>query len=81
MSTLQSEIIHATHVFFKDHRLYVHLNDEREISVPLAWFPRLLHATDEQRQGWELIGQDVGIDRESVDEDISVAGLPGWPSD
>jgi hypothetical protein len=41
----------------------------------------LLHATDEQRQGWELIGQDVGIDRESVDEDISVAGLPGWPSD
>jgi len=79
MSTLQNKTVLARHVFFKDNRLYVHLTDEREISVPLSWFPRLLHATDEQRKDWELIGKGVGIHWEAVDEDISVAGLLGLP--
>ena len=47
----------------------------RELSVPLAWFPRLLHATPEQRQAWELIGRGEGLHWEELDEDISVAGL------
>ncbi len=81
MSTLPREVVHATHVFFQNERLYVHLDDEREISVPLGWFPRLLHATEEQRQEWELMGQGQGIHWESIDEDISVAGLLGLPSD
>jgi len=59
----------------------VHLVDGREISVPLDWFPRLHHATDEQRQQWELIGQGVGLHWEAIDEDISVAGLLGLPND
>jgi hypothetical protein len=81
MSTLHSDVVHATRVFFREERLYVHLDDEREVSVPLAWFPRLLHATEEQRQGWELMGQGQGIHWESIDEDISVAGLLGLPED
>lgn len=73
--------LHITRISFQNDRLYVHLSDEREIGVPLAWFPRLLHATDEQRSDWELIGQGVGIHWDMVDEDISVAGLLGWPND
>ncbi|HKF39315.1 MAG TPA: DUF2442 domain-containing protein [Ktedonobacteraceae bacterium] len=43
--------------------------------------PRLHHATAEQRQQWELIGQGRGIHWEAIDEDISVAGLLGLPND
>lgn len=44
----------------------------REISAPLLWFPRLLHATLEQRANWELIGNGIDIDWPQVDEDIEV---------
>lgn len=81
MSTLQGKMIRAADISFKGDRLYVLLTDEREISVPLSWFPRLLNATDEQREAWELIGQGVGIHWEKIDEDISVAGLLGLPED
>ncbi len=55
--------------------LSVTLTDGRTISVPLAWFPRLLKATAKQRAEWELIGGGIGIHWESIDEDISVASL------
>ena len=55
--------------------LNVSLVDGRTISVPLAWFPRLLHATSEQRSRFELLGDGEGIHWPEVDEDISVAGL------
>jgi hypothetical protein len=58
-----------------DDALHVVLADGREISVPLAWSPRLLAATPEQRSEWRLIGGGVGIHWESVDEDISVESL------
>jgi hypothetical protein len=51
------------------------LADGRTIIVPLAWFPRLLHATPEQRRRWELLGDGEGIHWPDVDEDLSVAGL------
>jgi len=57
------------------HALKVVLADGRVVSVPLAWFPRLLGATPKQRAGWELIGGGIGIHWESVDEDISIASL------
>src|SRR5436853_7552017 len=71
----------ATNVYFDVERIHVSLSDGREISTPLEWFPRLLNATDEQRQQWELIGRGVGIHWEDIDEDISVAGLLGLPND
>jgi hypothetical protein len=51
------------------------LADGREISVPLAWFPRLRDATLEQRRNWRLIGGGVGVHWPDVDEDISAASL------
>ena len=55
--------------------LSVDLSDGRTISVPLAWFPRLIHATQEERDNWRLIGHGEGIHWEDIDEDISVEGL------
>jgi hypothetical protein len=56
-----------------DDCLWVDLEDGRTIGVPLAWFPRLLHATREQREAFELSRR--GIHWDALDEDISVAGL------
>jgi len=55
--------------------LSVVLTDGRTISVPLAWFPRLLHATPEQRDHFELTGNGQGIHWPDLDEDLSVSGL------
>lgn len=52
-----------------------HLADGRTISVPLAWFPRLLHATTEQRANWSISGGGYGIHWPDIDEDISAQGL------
>ncbi len=76
MSTLvdRTEAL-AVDVACTDDTLRVVLSDGREISAPLAWFPRLLEATARQRAEWEFIGNGIGIHWESVDEDISVASL------
>ena len=58
-----------------DDSLVVDLLDGRIISVPLAWYSRLLHATPEQRENWEPVGAGFGIHWPDVDEDLSVAGL------
>ncbi|MGH8468868.1 MAG: DUF2442 domain-containing protein [Gammaproteobacteria bacterium] len=55
--------------------LSVRLSDGRMISAPLAWFPRLLHASLEERNSWRLIGKGRGIHWEAIDEDVSVEGL------
>jgi Protein of unknown function (DUF2442) len=65
----------AREVSINDDELTVLLADGRKISVPLAWFPRLLHATTDQRQNFELLGEGEGIHWPDVDEDLSVAGL------
>jgi hypothetical protein len=51
----------AREVWISDDELTVSLADGRKISVPLAWFPRLLHATADQRQNFELLGDGQGI--------------------
>ena len=55
--------------------LTVNLMDGRLISVPLVWFPRLLHADQDQRERYELSGDGTGIHWDDLDEDISVEGL------
>jgi len=76
MSTLAEKIEPlAVDVAFTDDALHVVLADGREVSAPLQWFPRLLHATIEQRAHWELIGDGIGIHWPQVDEDIEVESL------
>jgi hypothetical protein len=65
----------AVDVTVTNDRLIVILADGRELSAPLAWFPRLSEATDQQRRKWRLIGHGQGIHWPEVDEDVSVASL------
>jgi hypothetical protein len=58
-----------------EHSLIVGLMDGRTISVPLAWYPRLLHATPEQRAHWETCAGGHGIHWPELDEDLSTEGL------
>lgn len=55
--------------------LHVVLADGRELTAPLAWFPRLPQATPAQRKRWRLIGGGIGIHWDAVDEDIAVETL------
>jgi hypothetical protein len=64
-----------------DADLCVDLVDGRTISVPLLWYPRLAHASPEERSHWRFIGRGEGIHWPDLDEDISIANLlAGKPS-
>jgi hypothetical protein len=65
----------ARNVTVNDEDLAVDLADGRTIAVPLAWFPRLAHATSAERTNWRLIGSGSGIHWPDLDEDISVESL------
>ncbi len=65
----------AIAVRFDDVTMWVELNDGRTIGVPLAWFPRLLHAEPEQRAHCRIGVTGGGLHWEELDEDISVEGL------
>jgi len=67
--------ISAEQVRFDDHTLWVDLSDGRTIGVPLAWFPRLLHASPEERRQYRISATGRGLHWDALDEDISVAGL------
>ena len=83
MNTLEIEknSPRATRVQFDESALTVDLEDGRTISVPLAWYPRLLEGTEEERKQFRFIGGGEGIHWEALDEDISVENLlSGGPS-
>ena len=76
MSTLLTERdVFAESVLFSEDSLTVRLDDGRSMSVPLAWFPRLLYGTKTERENYELIGEGEGIHWPELDEDISIEGL------
>ena len=80
-STVEIAVAFAENVSVTEDTLSVELSDGRTLSVPLAWYPRLLHASAEERQRWRLIAKGRGIHWEELDEDVSVAGLlAGRPS-
>ncbi len=74
MNILTSEP-RAERVLFNDTDMTVELKDGRKLSVPLAYFPRLLHAVIKDRRNYTLSGGGIGIHWDSLDEDISVEGL------
>jgi hypothetical protein len=81
ISAVEISVPGAEDVLVTEDTLSVDLSDGRTIMVPLAWFPRLSHATKEERNDWRLIGRGQGIHWEGIDEDISVENLlAGRPS-
>ena len=73
--------IRAHSVEIDQYSLKVDLVDGCSVSVPLAWYPRLMHGSHEQRSNWKLIGAGEGLRWPDLDEDISIENLlAGKPS-
>ena len=75
VSTAEALAPNADSVTVTDDALTAELSDGRTISVPLDWFPRLVHGTPLERSNWRLIGGGQGIHWPDLDEDISIEGL------
>lgn len=75
MTSFEADAPRATDVRIDADDLTIELADGRRVSVPLEWFPKLLEATEEQRDNWELLGDGEGVNWPDLDEDLSVAGL------
>lgn len=73
--TLEIRLAQIRNVNTTDDSLIVDFDDGRTISIPLAWYPRLLHGTEQERKNWRLIGNGEGIHWGELDEDISAEGL------
>lgn len=73
-------------VSFSEDSLSVSLKDGRTITVPLAWYPKLIHASPEQLRNWKIAGAGYGIHWPDLDEDLSTEGLlrgapaPSYPA-
>ena len=65
----------ADHVTVTEESLTVELRDGRVVSVPLAWYPRLVHGSPEERAKWRLIADGEGIHWPELDEDVSVENI------
>lgn len=74
-STIDVTMANVSTVSVSDDYLTVSLEDGRKISIPLSWYPRLFHATEEERRNFRLIGNGSGIHWEDLDEDISIEGI------
>src|SRR5437762_8754671 len=80
-SAVETHEARASHVEISEDTLSVELADGRTIAAPLAWYPRLAHASAEERGSWRLLGGGRGIHWPALDEDISIANLlAGQPS-
>ena len=75
VSTTEVNVPNAMTIEVTEDTLTAELSDGRTISVPLAWYPRLVHATPEERNNWELIGTGQGIHWPDLDEDLSIEGF------
>lgn len=74
-----SSLVKANKVWFDEDSMWLDLSDGRTLSVPLAWFPRLLNATPLQRESVTISSR--GLHWDELDEDISVEGLLAGRSD
>ena len=75
------EIPQIQQVVVTDDYLTVELSDGRNISVPLAWYPRLQNGSQQERNNWRLTGSQERIHWEDLDEDISLKNIIlGQPS-
>jgi len=75
ITTTEMHLARVQHVEVSEDTLIMDLDDGRSVSVPLAWYPRLLYATPEERLHWRIIGDGDGIHWIDLDEDISVENI------
>ena len=74
-----SSLVRAENVRFDGDSFWVKLSDGRTLGVPLAWFPRLLRGTVEQRENVSISTR--GLHWDDLDEDILIEGLLAGRSD
>jgi hypothetical protein len=74
-SMIEIEVPTVVNVVATEDTLSVDLSDGRSLSIPLAWYPRLLHANLAERNAWRAIGQGHGLHWDAIDEDISIENL------
>jgi hypothetical protein len=80
-STVESHVPTAANIRIEADAITLELSDGRVISAPIAWYPRLLNGTQDERNNWRLVGAGRGIHWPDLDEDISVENiLAGKPS-
>ena len=72
--TLETEPLAAL-IGLTAEKLIVDLTDGRSLIVPLSWYPRLLHASQKERQNWQLLGDGYAIEWVDLDEHIGIGGL------
>lgn len=65
----------ANDISFEENKMIVFFEDERELAIPLEWFPRLREATASQLKKWRFIGNGEGIHWSELDEDILIENL------
>lgn len=65
----------AINIKFVANDLVVELADGRRFTVPLNWYPRLLHGVESERQNWQILGDGYAIEWPDLDEHIGVEGL------
>ena len=74
-STTSIPVVHAQDVSITEDTLTIELSDGQSLSVPLAWYPRLVHGTAEERSNWRMTGGGAGIHWPALDEDLRVEDL------
>jgi hypothetical protein len=67
--------INGIDLYFANNKMIIYIEDGRELSIPLEWFPKLRDATPEQLKSWRLIGNGEGIHWDGIDEDILIENL------
>ncbi|MDP1745200.1 MAG: DUF2442 domain-containing protein [Bacteroidota bacterium] len=74
-STIEFTVPTAQNITITFDALTVDLSDGRSITVPLAWYPRLINASKSELDNWRFVGKGFGIHWKDIDEDISIEGL------
>ena len=72
--TLDTEPL-ATQISVTEEKLVIELVDGRSLIIPLSWYPRLLNASHQERQNWQLLGDGYAIEWIDLDEHIGIEGL------
>jgi hypothetical protein len=75
ITSARNKNILVENVRVTDDTLIVDCDDGRSVSLPLAWYPRLLNGTPKERNTWQPCGGGMGIHWPLLDEDLSVEGL------